>query len=80
MRILRLWAAKTKGLFMQRRDDQDLDGEIQVHIALLKERYVRQGMSAQDAHRAARIQFGNVTILKERQRAAQFSFAGGDLG
>jgi len=69
MRILRLWAAKTKGLFMQRRDDQDLDGEIQVHIALLKERYVRQGMSAQDAHRAARIQFGNVTILKERRRA-----------
>jgi hypothetical protein len=69
MRILRLWAAKTKGLFMQTREDQDLDGAIQDHIALLRERYIRQGMSAQDAHRAARKQFGNVTMLKERQRA-----------
>ncbi len=69
MRILRLWAAKTKGLFVQQREDQDLDGEIQDHLDLLKERYIREGMSAQDAHRAARKQFGNVTMLKERQRA-----------
>ncbi|HEY1897208.1 MAG TPA: ABC transporter permease [Terracidiphilus sp.] len=69
MRILRLWAAKTRGLFMQGREDQDLDGEIQDHLNLLKDRYVRQGMSAQDANHAARKQFGNVTMLKERQRA-----------
>src|SRR5271169_2342048 len=69
MRILRLWTAKTKGLFMQRREDQDLDGEIQDHLDLLKQRYIRQGMSAQDANREARRQFGNVTMLKERQRA-----------
>ena len=69
MRILRLWAAKTRGLFMPQREDQELDGEIQDHLELLKERYIRQGMSAQDAHRAARKQFGNVTMLKERQRA-----------
>src|SRR6202034_2904573 len=44
------------------------DEEIHEHIALLTERYREQGMSAQDAARLARRQFGNVTLLKERQR------------
>jgi len=45
------------------------DEEIREHIALLEERYRSQGMSARDASRAARRQFGNVTGLMERQRA-----------
>jgi predicted permease len=69
MRILRLWAAKTRGLFAQRREDEQLDDEIQEHLDLLTKRYIRQGMSVEDANHAARKQFGNVTMLKERQRA-----------
>jgi predicted permease len=71
MRILRLWVAKTRGLLARKRQDHDMDAEIRAHLDLLVERYVGQGMSAQNAATAARRQFGNVTQLKERQRAQQ---------
>jgi predicted permease len=63
-----LWA-KVKGQASQRREDDVFEGEIREHIALLEERYRSRGMCAQEAARAARRQFGNVTALKERQRA-----------
>jgi predicted permease len=65
---LRALAAKLRGLFGDRNADQELDGEIETHLRLLAERYVRQGMSEDDAARAARRQFGNVTLLKEEHR------------
>ncbi len=65
MRIL--WA-RVKGQVAQGREDEALDVEIREHIALLEERYRAQGMSAHEAARAARRQFGNVTALRERQR------------
>lgn len=63
-----LWA-RVKGQAAQGREDEAFDAEIAEHIALLEERYRGQGMSAREAARAARRQFGNVTVLKERQRA-----------
>ncbi|HZZ40487.1 MAG TPA: ABC transporter permease [Acidobacteriaceae bacterium] len=63
-----LWA-RVKGQAAQGREDEAFDEEIREHIALLEGRYTAQGMSARDAARAARRQFGNVTALKERQRA-----------
>jgi predicted permease len=68
MRMVRLWAAKVRGLFAQKVEDDALDAEIQAHLDLLKERFVRQGMSVEDAHRAARLQFGNVALMQEQQR------------
>src|SRR5215510_3650386 len=65
---LRALAAKLRGLFGDRRADQDLDGEIETHSRLLAERYVRQGMTETEALLAARRQFGNVTLLKEANR------------
>jgi putative ABC transport system permease protein len=59
----RLW-----GLFEDRRADREFDDEIETHIRLLTERYVRQGMTATDAASAARRQFGNTTLLKEDHR------------
>jgi hypothetical protein len=69
MRFLRLWVAKAKGFLTQGRQDLEMDAEIHAHLHLLTERYVSQGMSRDNAARAARLQFGNVTLLKERQRA-----------
>jgi hypothetical protein len=69
MRHVRLWAAKAKGLLTRKRQDHEFDAEIQSHLLLLTERYVGQGMSRDDATSAARRQFGNVTLLHERQRA-----------
>jgi predicted permease len=58
-----------KGQASQGREDEAFDEEIREHIALLEERCIEQGMSAREAARTARRQFGNVTALKERQRA-----------
>jgi hypothetical protein len=68
LNVRMLWA-RVKGQAEQRQEDDAFDEEIREHIALLEERYVAQGMSSRDAARSARRQFGNVTGLKERQRA-----------
>jgi predicted permease len=69
MRKLRTLWARLKGQAVQELEDKAFDVEVREHIALLEERYRAQGMSAQEAARAARRQFGNVTVLRERQRA-----------
>lgn len=66
---MKLWLAKVKGSIVQGREEDQLDHEISAHIELLKDRYAAQGMPVEEADRAARQQFGNVTHLKERQRA-----------
>src|SRR5215470_18655103 len=65
---LRVMAAKLRGLFGGRRSDQELDDEIETHLRLLTERYVRQGLTEAEAAWAARRQFGNVTLLQEVNR------------
>jgi predicted permease len=62
---LRALVARLRGLFGDRRADREIDDEIKAHLRLLTERYVRQGMTEAEAARAARCQFGNVTLLKE---------------
>ena len=66
---LRMLWARVKGQAAQGREDEAFDEEVREHIALLEKRFRAQGMSARDAARAARRQFGNVTALKEKQRA-----------
>src|SRR5262245_54211918 len=65
---LRALATRLRGLFGHRRADRELDDEIETHLRLLTERYVCQGMTEAEAARAARRQFGNVTLLKEDHR------------
>ena len=55
-------------MFGDRRADREFDDEIETHLRLLTERYVRQGMIEEDAAWAARRQFGNVMLLKEVNR------------
>ena len=40
---LRALAARLRGLFGDRKANQELDDEIEAHLRLLTERYVRQG-------------------------------------
>ena len=65
---LRALAARLRGLFGDRRADRELDDEIETHMRLLIERYVRQGMTEAEAARAAHLQFGNLTLLQEAHR------------
>ena len=62
---LRALAARLRGLFGDRRADREFDDEVETHLRLLTERYVRQGMSKAEATLTARRRFGNVTLLKE---------------
>ncbi len=65
---LRTLLSKLRGFFGDRKAEQELDEEIEMHLRLLAERYIRQGMSEAEAARAARRQFGNVTLLQELNR------------
>ena len=64
----RALAARLRGLFGSRSADRELDDEIETHLRLLAERYVRQGMSEAEAACAARRRFGNITMLQEVNR------------
>src|SRR5262249_40206748 len=46
-------------------DDREFDAEVDEHLRLLSERYIRRGLTPQDAVAAARRQFGNMTRLRE---------------
>jgi len=65
---LRALAARLRGLLGDRRADRELDDEIEMHMRLLAERYVQQGMTEAESALAARRQFGNVTLLQEAHR------------
>jgi hypothetical protein len=67
---LRLVILKIRGL-LGRGDDADFDREMQEHLRLLMERYVRQGMTREGAVHAARRQFGSTTPVREERRHMQ---------
>ena len=46
---LRMLAARLRGLFGDRRADREFDNEIEAHLRMLTERYVRQGMTEAEA-------------------------------
>lgn len=69
--------ARLRGLFNQKKADREFDTEMQMHLQLLAENYIRQGMGREDAVFAARRQFGNTALLRQRQKEARtfLSFA-----
>jgi predicted permease len=58
--VSRLWA-----LLRSRQMDRDIDDEIASHLAEARDEYIQQGLSPEDAHRAALRSFGGVTQTKE---------------
>ncbi|MBV8808319.1 MAG: ABC transporter permease, partial [Acidobacteriaceae bacterium] len=68
MTALRTFVSRLKTLFRQRSAEQEFDEELQSHLALLTDRYVRQGMTVKEAQAAAGRQFGGATQLKEDLR------------
>jgi len=57
-------------LFNRSRVDQEIDAEIQSHIALRIEHNLARGMTPGDAHRDALLRFGNSVVIKERVTGA----------
>lgn len=68
MRSLRIFLARLRAFFSLRKAGAELDEELETHLSLLTERFVRQGMKPEEAAAAARRQFGNGTMLRERHR------------
>jgi len=60
-----------RGLFVQKEADSEFDLETQTHLQLLTEQFIRQGMDPKDAWSAARRQFGNTTLLRQRHRESR---------
>jgi putative ABC transport system permease protein len=60
--------ARLHALFSTRRLDAEFDAEIDAHIALLTDDYVRRGLPPDEARRAARVRFGGSTQVKEQRR------------
>lgn len=61
--------------WFRRDEDPDFDDEMREHLDLLTERYVRQGMTPEEAAQTARRQFGNVTLVREDRRELRTSAA-----
>jgi len=71
--------AKLRTLFGQRRSSDELEDEIKLHVEMLKERFILQGVEPGDAEAAARRQFGNATLLRERHHEQRTFFPFGTL-
>ena len=68
MKHLRRIFQKSCLLFDDSRVEAELKREIDSHLAFLEDEYLRQGMSPQDAGRAARLAYGGVEQAKQRHR------------
>ena len=66
--MLRVLAARIKGLLSRGRSDAALDSDIQAHLELLTRDYMDRGLSAPEAQAAARRAFGGVDQIKETYR------------
>ncbi|MGA2730626.1 MAG: ABC transporter permease [Terracidiphilus sp.] len=63
---IRVFTARLRGLFGRGRTGHELENEIELHIQMLTDRFIIQGMAPGAAEAAARRQFGNATLLRER--------------
>src|SRR6185437_14786367 len=65
MRYLRRFIKRLASLAGRRRHDQRLQEEIEGHLSLQTEEYVRAGMTPAEAHRRAILKLGPVVAIRE---------------
>jgi predicted permease len=65
---LRRLLSKCMGLFRNVQVEVDLEREISAHLALLEDDFLQRGMSASEAHLAARRAYGGVEQAKQMHR------------
>ena len=52
----------------RRRQDEELDEEIRAHMAMAVSDRIERGEAVEDAERRVRVEFGNVSLVKETTR------------
>ncbi|MGA8594293.1 MAG: permease prefix domain 1-containing protein, partial [Bryobacteraceae bacterium] len=60
--------ARTRGSLGRHTFEREFDAEVEAHLALLTERFVRRGLGPDEARYEARKQFGGVTQMKNEFR------------
>jgi len=60
--------ARLRGSFGRRRFENEFDQEMEARLALLTDRFIRRGLSPEEARYAAQKQFGGVTQMKNELR------------
>lgn len=68
---IRLFLNRLSTSFRGRRAESELSREIKVHLQLLEEKFLAEGMSPEEARFAAKRAFGNIEQTKELQRDAR---------
>jgi putative ABC transport system permease protein len=68
---LRRFLWRCRGWFRRGHADRQLTREIDAHLALMEEEFLRQGLSPEEARRVARVKFGGIESVKEQQRRAR---------
>ena len=68
MKHLRRIFLKFYLLFVNSKVEAELAREIGAHLALLEDEYLRQGITPEDARRAARLAYGGVEQAKQLHR------------
>jgi putative ABC transport system permease protein len=68
IRIMRGFLIRCFGLFRRRRIEREMADEFESHFQMHVDENLRQGMSAQEARRDARLQFGGIDSCKESLR------------
>ena len=69
-----------RNLFGRERVDRDLDRELNTHLDLLVEQKIANGMSPQEARRAARLEFGDVAYVEDYVRDVRVGVRGERVG
>ncbi|HEX9736363.1 MAG TPA: ABC transporter permease [Thermoanaerobaculia bacterium] len=69
--FLRVMMARLRGHFRRGDLDRDFDQELAAHLAMAEEDKVRRGMTREEARRAARVELGGLTQLREASRDAR---------
>ncbi|HEX8764415.1 MAG TPA: permease prefix domain 1-containing protein, partial [Candidatus Acidoferrum sp.] len=65
-----LWI-RVRAMLRRKSVESELDEELRFHLERQVEKYVRSGMSREDARRRARVEFGGVELAKEECRDAR---------
>jgi hypothetical protein len=66
---------RISNLFTRSKVRQEIDAELESHIAMRTEDNIASGMPPEEAQRDARLRFGNSTVVKERVTAADAALA-----
>ncbi len=69
MKSLKRFFTRLANVAARRREDQRLKEEVEEHIALQTEEYVRAGLPPVEAHRQAILKFGSVAAVREQHFA-----------